>query len=75
MATKLYPPELEGTLPAFCKNYNKKKELLGATLKIPFGLNRAVNNSSISNMTIRIRTASTNTFLLSDRAATSIDLE
>jgi hypothetical protein len=65
---KLYPPQLEGSLPAFVNTYdmNNNSTFLGTTLKIPFGLNRAVSVNSIKSIAIRIRTTSTNTFLVSD---------
>jgi len=65
---KLYPPQLEGSLPAFVNTYdiNNNNNFLGTTLKIPFGLNRAVSVNSIKGIAIRIRTTSTNTFLVSD---------
>lgn len=75
MATKLYPPQLEGTLPAFCKSYNSNGELIGASITVPFGLNRAVNVSSIGQLALRLRTASTNTYILSDIISTAAELE
>ena len=74
---KLYPPQLEGSLPAFVNTYdmNNNSTFLGTTLKIPFGLNRAVSVNSIKSIAIRIRTTSTNTFLVSDYIDTQHDLE
>lgn len=74
---KLYPPQLEGSLPAFVNTYdiNNNNNFLGTTLKIPFGLNRAVSVNSIKGIAIRIRTTSTNTFLVSDYIDTQHDLE
>jgi len=51
-------------LPAFYKTYNIDNELLGITLKIPFGMSRAVNIALIKAMYCRIRTVSTNTLIL-----------
>lgn len=66
MATKLYPPQLEGTLPAFYKTYDveKKTVLKGANITIPFGMNRAVSQVSIDGMFCRIRTMATNTYIV-----------
>jgi len=77
MATKLYPPQLEGVLPAFYRSYNEDGdgELLGASITIPFGLNRAVNITSISNVALRLRTTSTSTYILADVLADAINLE
>lgn len=72
MATKLYPPQLEGTLPAFYKSHDDKVK---TAITIPFGINRAVSNTSIHGMRLRLRTASTNTFILSDLDASIVDLE
>lgn len=65
MAIKLYPPQLEGTLPAFYKTYtdNTKTELEGANIEIPFGMNRAVSQTSIKKVSCRLRTIATNTYL------------
>lgn len=41
---KLYPPYIEGTLPAFCLDSDG-----GGTIVIPFTLNRAVSKSEISD--------------------------
>lgn len=82
MATfnRLYPPTLTGSLPAFYKNYEKdkntgEKKLLGCTINIPFGINRAVNMKSINKIALRLRTVSTNTYLATDYMSTSYDPE
>lgn len=70
MPTRLYPPQLEGTLPAFYKTYNKETGNPTCALTIPFGLNRAVNLTSIApekGLKLRLRTASTNSFIFADR--------
>ena len=46
MATRLYPPLINGTIPAFC----------GATLVVPFSFNRAVSVSDVVKMVLKIRT-------------------
>ncbi len=73
--TRLYPPQLEGSLPAFYKKYNADNELTGAIINIPFGVNRAVSMSSVDGLAIRIRTTSTNTYLVSDYRAVQYDPE
>lgn len=44
--SRLYPPMIEGTIPAF----------EGTTLVVPFSLNRAVTTSEISNVRLKIKT-------------------
>lgn len=73
--TRLYPPQLEGSLPAFYKKYNDENELTGAIINIPFGVNRAISISSIGGLVIKIRTTSTNTYLVSDYKAIQYDAE
>lgn len=46
---KLYPPSIEGKLPACA----------GGSLVIPFTMNRAVSEDSVSRMTAIIKTIST----------------
>jgi hypothetical protein len=46
MATKLFPPTIEGKLPAFA----------GRTLKIPFTQNRSVSMSEVAAMSVVIKT-------------------
>ena len=59
--SKLYPPQIEGKLPAFYNTYNSNNtKIIETTLKIPFGINRAVDSNSIKNIALRIRTTSTN---------------
>ncbi len=54
MDTKLYPPYVEGTLPAF---------IAGNMLVVPFQLNRAVNRGDFNCMSIILKTVQTNTIL------------
>ena len=75
MATKLYPPQLNGTLPAFYKSYDEKGNLTGASITIPFGLTRGVDLNSISQVVIKLRTTSTNTYILSGVDASSINID
>jgi hypothetical protein len=50
---KLYPPAIEGKIPAFA----------GTTIQIPFGINRAVNMAQVDYMKLRIKSAKTNQVL------------
>ena len=75
-ATRLYPPKLDGALPAFYKTYDEdNKTLLGVTLNIPFGRNRAVNLEAIDGLALRLRTTSTNTYLVADKITHLYDKE
>ena len=47
---KLYPPMIEGTIPAFC----------GTTLVVPFSMNRAVSRSEVGGFIVKIKTVSGN---------------
>lgn len=58
---KLNPPIIEGTLPAFYSDGEGK----GATLVVPFALNKAVSQSDIQGFAVKIKTVQSNTFILS----------
>lgn len=45
MAVKLYPPIINGTIPAFC----------GTTIVVPFSMNRAVSRSEVSGFKLQIK--------------------
>ena len=47
---KLYPPMIEGTIPAFC----------GTTLVVPFSMNRAVSRSEVGGFIVKIKTVNGN---------------
>ena len=72
---RLYPPQLEGTLPAFYKDYDDNGVLIGCTINIPFGVNRAVNIKAIDSLALRLRTTSTNTYIVPDKLCTNYDAE
>jgi hypothetical protein len=46
---KLYPPNIEGTIPAFT----------GTTLVVPFSMNKTVSVSAIKGFSLRIKTTNT----------------
>ena len=63
MAGKLYPPYINGTLPAFWLNYDASQSVItGASITIPFSENPAVG-SAVSGYKLRLRTASTGSYL------------
>jgi hypothetical protein len=49
MATRLYPPAIAGTLPAFCGT---------ETLSVPFSMNRAVSATEVLGFSLKIKTVS-----------------
>ena len=62
--TKLYPPYIEGTLPAFClDNFGSGGVASGASITIPFTMNPAVGAADISGLYMRMRSASSGSYL------------
>lgn len=55
---KLYPPIVEGTIPAFT----------GATLVVPFSMNRAVGASEVQNLVVKIKRINNNDIILTKEA-------
>lgn len=53
MNPKLYPPAIDGKIPAFA----------GTSIRIPFGVNRAVSMTEVGRMKLRLKTVKTNQFL------------
>ena len=75
MANKLYPPIIEGTLPAFCKEYDSTNSILyGATLEVPFTMNAAVSSQEIAGFVLRLRTASSGSYVFSPQYSTSYNI-
>jgi hypothetical protein len=50
MNPKLYPPAIDGKIPAFA----------GTSIRIPFGVNRAVSMTEVGRMKLRLKTVKTN---------------
>ena len=48
---KLYPPVIEGTIPAFN----------GAVLTVPFSMNRSVSAAQIQGLAVKIKTVQSST--------------
>ena len=64
MATKLYPPQIEWSLPAFYLNYDPTNSVvLGADITVPFIMNAAVGVTEVKSFVLRLRTASSNSYL------------
>ena len=65
---KLYPPQIEGTLPAFAYK-NGTGEIL-----VPFTMNQTVSYNSIKGFAIRIKTVQSNQLVYSDQIDTLPDI-
>ena len=50
---KLYPPLIEGSIPAFC----------GASFTVPFSMNRSVGQAEVSGIALIVKTIQSNSFL------------
>lgn len=62
MATeKLYPPYIEGTIPAFCGTLREGRETY--ILEVPFSMNKAVSKSQVAGFALKIKTVQSNTFI------------
>lgn len=59
MMTKLYPPYIEGTIPAF---YSSEKQ--GTILKVPYSMNRAVGWKDFKGFDLKIKTVQNNSYIL-----------
>lgn len=49
---KLYPPVIEGVLPAFCNS----------SISIPFAMNRSVSNAEVYGFALKIKSIQNNNF-------------
>lgn len=76
MSAKLYPPQIAGSLPAFCKTYDILKDLsLGAKITIPFIMNAGVGEAEVRGFALRLKTASSNTYICPVLYSTDWDKE
>lgn len=76
MSTKLYPPQIAGSLPAFCKTYDILKDLsLGAKITIPFIMNAGVGEAEVKGFALRLKTASSNIYICPVLYSTDWDKE
>ena len=65
MANKLYPPTIAGTLPAFYLEYvDKGAQLKDGIITVPFTMNAAVSETQIKGFSLRLRTASSGSYVL-----------
>jgi hypothetical protein len=54
MAIKLYPPNIEGTIPAF----------YGTALAVPFSMNKTVSKGDIYGMQVKIKAIQSGAYIL-----------
>lgn len=59
MMTKLYPPLIEGTIPAF---YSEKGT---AFLTVPFSMNRAVGPTDFKGFNLKVKTVQSSSYIIS----------
>ena len=75
MAAKLYPPQINSTLPAFWLNYDASNAVvLNTVITIPYTDSATVNSGNIYGFCLRLRTASSGTYLFPPINSTSYDL-
>jgi hypothetical protein len=60
VSSRLYPPNIAGTLPSFYKNTSSGT----ADLVVPFSMNAAVSQASVAGFYLRLKTTTTDTLLL-----------
>ena len=64
---KLYPPVIANTIPAFYEEDGTVK------ITVPFSMSRAVSESQIEGFRLKIKTAQSNTYILSLDSTGSIN--
>lgn len=68
---KLYPPVLEGILPAFySENDNNGDGIVRIT--IPFSMNRAVSNSQVGGFALKVKTVQSSSYLFTIQVTNSL---
>lgn len=68
MAIKLYPPLIEGSIPAFYTHYTNGSRLNGTTkLVVPFSMNKTVANRDVKGMALKIKTVQSNALIIQDQ--------
>jgi hypothetical protein len=60
---KLYPPIIEGVLPAFYSDTIVDSEGKVIKITIPFSMNRAVSSSQVGGFALKIKTVQSSTYL------------
>ena len=65
---KLYPPYIEGTIPAFCKN--EKGDII---LTVPFTMNKTVSTDSVWGFALRMKTVQSNQLVYTTNVKVNLD--
>lgn len=65
---KFYPPYIEGTIPAFCKN--KEGDII---LKVPFTMNKTVGTNSVWGFALRMKTIQSNQLIYTTQTQVNLD--
>lgn len=75
--SKLYPPYINGTIPAFYKAYDAQdiSETDGTVITVPFTMNNAVGISSIEGFALRIKTVQSGLYLCAPIYTQNYDIE
>ena len=74
MANKLYPPQIDGALPAFYLTYDASNTVVrGADITVPFTNSSAVADTEYNGFVLRLRTASSGSYLFSPIYSNSYD--
>lgn len=67
---KLYPPYIEGTIPAFyTENVSGTAQTI---LTVPFSMNKSVGKANISGFSLKLKTVNSNVFLYTNLKATAV---
>ena len=66
---KLFPPLIEGTIPAF---YSDNGTVL---LTVPFSMNRAVSRNQVGGLVLKVKTAQSSTYLFTKTVTDTNDFE
>lgn len=66
---KLYPPYIEGTIPAFCEDEKGNR-----ILTIPFTMNKTVSTDSVWGFALRMKTIQSNQLVYTTTTQTNLDI-
>lgn len=67
---KLFPPIIEGIVPAFYDNENGMIEVV-----IPFSMNRAVSQIQVKGLAVKIKTVQSSSYLYTGKITSTLDYE
>ena len=65
MATRLYPPNLENTIPAF----------YGTSIEVPFSMNSTVSRDQIEGFMLQIKSLTSNSALINNIISSNFNIE